>query len=619
MFDIKLYQTIYSAAAQLLQNNQTKFSRDFIQRFLNEHNPNNGQVGQAYSQRLFQFTVEAAQSWYRTTRLTDEQLWQIVGEYVKKAAEAYRPVDAGGFGYSAPSGAMMQPAAAFGGTMQSSGFSYMSGGAPEPAFGGGFASMTQPQPTPQPAMQQPQQPVPVNPTKPEDQSLIYTVNPLDDLKNVNIEFVPVSTKPIFGYGRDLSSLDHGDGQKDHRIVLTHRNELKVKDRPFTISQFNGFHQIIQNNPMDVVRDFFDVIPDSLLSTFFMFQMTYNHLDVIDVPTKTFVEIRDRCIHVVRRNNHQPIHKQIREALGTAPHQHWRELTTYLTKHVNRALYLNGRMTEKLSSHLSISTFDDLDDLLSSSFTHPLVTLPEGRYALEKIVSSAIWNALVTNTAPMFSDIAMLDDLDKIPALPSSISIPTNAMQSSNAFPFRMEGVYPSKYTIPVSSEGHLLEFCIKLQKNKLAKSTFLLSRRSVVITNILGGSILPLIGQKPQAIDNAFANQLKRYDPVYSRFDVDDDDIAASDVKPYMNENYPTDQWDAYTENREDYLEQERYRFSHSRPAEFPVDQALFLIQYGQKPENYMTSIDVFSSIDQPKGYPVIMAKRPMDMIKLTD
>jgi hypothetical protein len=600
MIDMSVYTTIYQAATDILRNNVQQLGNDFCQGFLTSHDPRNGQQAQANTQKLYDYVFNACRQLNNgSTTLQGNQLFEIVGEYIKGILQIVRNqgqqrqtgFGSGGFGSS--------------GGGFSTGFS--SGG-----FGSGSGGFGQQRQVPMssytgadviPPQDQQRQAAPVQAQQTSEtiatstvsfdigtKPVNYAENPLDDITETGIEFIANETAPTWGSQKP----------KDRRIILASRENLKTSSKQHQIGRYGAYHQVIMDDPMDVVKDFFEVAPDDLLGSNFMFKITYQHLDVINVPTSDFVEIRRRCIEAVAHDAQTPIHRTVISVLENMQQRAYKAMTNYLIKHVNRALHLSARLTNDPTNYLKIGEFEDLNDLLSSSFVHPFTTAPDGRHKLEKIVGTAIWNAIVMNADAMFT----------------SSAIPTNAMQSSPAFPFSLDGVYPSKFAIPTSSEDTAEKFLERMNSHELMHRTYVLSKRAITITNILGKAVLPKIGDKPSIISNAVAGTLLSLKIPYTSLDLTRNN-KITPVEPYVPEVYPAELLQAYYDDHDTSEEDENTKFERLRPDLYPVDHTIFAIQYGKGPKEYLMALDVFDHIDMGlEKNQVILAKKDIEVIR---
>lgn len=594
MFDASVYNTILQAAHTVLRNNVNRLSQPFCEGFMFDHDLSNGVAAQQNAQRLLNYVSQEAQRANgQLTVKDDEQLFAIVGSYITSIFSAWQNRGGGrpqqqGFGGGFNTGGGFN-----GGSMFSNQRNSMFG-APRPGPGSHFADdVVAPvvQPTAQPAPVAPAAPLnfaPAPAAAPISESVIkYVNNPLDDFPD-NAEFSAVPTRPTWG----------DDKPNDRRIVIGKREDLKAHDSKFQINRSMAFHQLILNDPMDVVNDFFDIVPDATLGTPFMFKIGYNHLDIIDVPTADFAEIRKKCIEGVANDHQTFIHKKVIEVLNTMQRGPWKAMTSYLVDHINRALWLACRLSDKPKLFIKISDFEDLDTLLSSSFHHTFTTHPAGRYALERIVGAAIWNAIVKNSDLMFT----------------GKDIPTHAMQSSPAFPFSIDGVYPNKFAIPTGEDAMAETFTKHMHDHELSKRSYILSNRSVVITNILGKSVLSSIGTDPTRSSNVPAVLLNAVAIPFTEMNLASSEVG--NIVPNVSEAYPGEQLETYYNNPTNYEVEEVETYGKKRPVLLPVDQTIFAVQYGVSPTEYLMGLDVFTTIDSSSPNSVLLAKREVSTIK---
>lgn len=598
-FDMAAYNTIFNAMRDILAQNMQQVGQDFAERFLNDYNPQMNRDSQNNAMNLYRWVIEQAQSRLGKTTLNNSQLFELLGEFINEIFRQYRMAQPrGGFGNGFVSGAgysgfgsgnrfgsMNQGGGMFSQNQRTGPASHLADDSIAPS-GGSMQNNT-----PRPTTMSDEVVTPMTTSVP--QAVSYSVNPLDDYPDTaqGDNLAKVTEHPNWGEGRP----------KDNRIVLAARETLKSRDGRFAISRISAVHQEIINDPMTVVRDFFDIVPDQVLGTDFLAKIQYQHLEIIDVPTKEFSDIRQKCVEAVAENPETLLHKTLMKTLDTMKAGSYKAITAYLTKQINRALELSARLSTNPKAFIQITTFDDVDELLSSSFQHEITRHPEGRIALERMVGAAIWNALVMNSDAMFTD----------------GNIPTNAMQTSPAFPFSMEDVYPAKSAIPIKSDAMADDFMKRLQEKELDHKTYILSRRSVVITNILGRKVLPLIHAQPSRIDNPIAAILNTLAANYTNVRIDARD-AGNPVKPIISEDYATDQLEEYYEDKTAYAQSTADKTGRKIPVMLPVDQTIFAVQYGKSPSDYLMAMDVFTTIDNPVSQnQVILRKKTIPSISV--
>lgn len=597
--DETVYQSIYNVITDVLNRNVQQLGQEFCRSFAAEYNPRNGQTGYNNAQFLLNTVTQQAQRLNGNSIVQPDQLFQIVGGFIQETFNQYANqvrqrqnmgqgsgFNTGGFGSSGGFGSGF-------GRSSSPGFNTQPG---RQGPGSHLADDTANQTAPTPQAQSASAPAPItlDKTKPETASVVYKANPLDELEDSSADFASVKNKPIWG----------DEKAKDNRIVITQRYDLK--SHRFIINRFGALHQLILDDPMTVVKDFFDIVPDQTLGTPFLFKILYNHLDTLEVPTEAFVAIRKSCIDTViqaqERKESIVLHKQIGKILESLPTGQWKALTGYLVYHINRALYLNARLTANIKGSIKISTFDDVNDLLSSSFNHPLTTYPDGRRILEAIVGGVLWNVLVANTSIMFNE----------------NTVPTHALQSSPAFPFSIDQVYPNKFSIPMDNEENAQQFMTNLKEHELNQRTYLLSRRSVVITNGLGKTILPFITKDATIINNPLAQVLNQCSVDYGSISPDPHDTNDV-IEPFVSEGYPSQELENYYSNPNDYVIEDQSRLTRIAPTKHPIDQTVFAVQFGMDPKDYLMAFDIFTTIDNSLGKAqMILAKKQVSSIKTT-
>ena len=603
MFDESVYSTILQASYTILKSNGQKLGKEFCEGFMFDYDPRNGQASLRNAETLFNYVAREAQRLNNSMQIRDEeQLFGVVGFFIENIFNRYQSSRRGsmgggmGFGGNAPSsgfGGGFQGGSMFSQNRSSLGFGQQN---PPPPTSHLIDDVMEPGRPISPPPSQSTAPTAMSFAAPKPQETIvskYVANPFDDLSNTGIEFNAVPAQPT--WGEELPT--------DRRIVVSKREILKTRDEKYTINRCSAYHQVILNDQMDVVKDFFDCVPDSTLGSPFLFKIGYNHLDVLEVPTQDFVEIRQKCIDAVTEDPDAFLHKKIMEVLGTMRRDPWKAMTTYLTQHINRALHLSARLSTNPKLYLQIGEFDDLNDLLSSSFKHSFTTHPEGRHQLEKIVASSLWNALAMNSTVLFGD---------------NNTVPTHAIQSSPAFPFSMEGVYPNKFAIPLPQDAMAETFVEKFQEHELTKRSYVVSKRSVVITNILGRYVLPEISKDPKIITNSVASLLNSCIIPYTKISVNPHDVMTADIS-LVSETHPSDQLEAYYEDPKQHQIDEIENYGRKKPNHFPIDQSIFAVQYGMSPMEYLMALDVFSTIDtQTNSGQTILAKKTIPSLTTT-
>lgn len=592
MIDQHLYSQMFDAAFNILKSNGSSLGREFCEGFMFDHDLRNGQEAQRNAANMFNAVANEAQRLNGNSIIRDNnQLFEIVGSYIKYIYGVYtqRQQQRGSFG----GGGSM-----FGGGSTMGGGSMFGGNR-----GGGFSNFSQPrtlspgshlsddtiEPRNQPIAQAAPQPAAAaapaaaassmfsfTPQKETNAVSSFSTNPLDDLSSQGVDFSPVKVQARWG----------DEKAKDRRIIVGRRFDMKTRDAQYTVNMSEAYHQLIMNDPMDVMRDFFEIVPDSTLGSPFLFKIFYNHLETIDVPTADFVNVRNRCIEGIKQDSQVLLHKKIAEVINDMKRGPYVALTKYLTSHVNRALHLACRLSNNPVAYIRIGDFEDIDELLSSSFKHEFTAYPEGRHKLEKIVGGALWNALVMSANAMFV---------------GDETFPTHAVQSSPAFPYSMEGVYPNKYSIPTPNDAMIEQFRDKLTTVELSKRTYILSKRSVVVTNIFGRHVLSTVKKDPTLINTPLAQLINRCVLPFDQLTPDDRDVMVTQTS-LVEEGFPSDQLERYYEDpiQDEIAEIERY--GKVRATELPLDQTIFAVQYSVDPKDYLTALDVFTTIDGKLG-----------------
>ncbi len=582
MINTQAYNRIFQAAHALLNQNAAQLGQDFIQRFMVDHDPRGSS---SMISTFYNFVVQMAQRLNngQAEVKSDDQLFGIVGDYISQIFQRYQQqrmmTQPYHQGFSSPMAQPMQMSYSPGVALNTS----------VPAGGvhlvddtiGANKPMAVPMTAPQTSQVVPTaSALPLTPST--GSAPMYQDNPLDVLIDQHPEWHGVATKASWGI----------EQAKDNRIIIAHAEDLKSRESSLIVKSLIGYHQVIQNDPLEVIKDFFQIAPDSFLSNNFIFKIHYHHLDIIDVPTKDFIQVREKCLESHSKDPQGFLHKKVLEAMDSMPRGPYKAMAGYLVHHINRALYLNCRLATSLKASLKINDVEDLNELLSSNFKSSFTSLQEGRYLLERVVGSAIWNALLMNT-----DILFQDD-----------HIPTHALQISPAFPFSIKNVYPNKFAIPTSSEEQAEYFLDNLRKEELSKKSYLLSRRTVVLTNILGKHQLPKIGNKPLFFNDTISRFLSNFEIPFTKLDPLRAAELITPVKPYVSDEYPSDQLTDYYSNREEFDAEEQRRFSNIRQNNLPVDQAMFAFQYGMSPKDYLLSFDVLSTFDKsPEGQVLLL------------
>lgn len=604
MLDEKIYGSIFNAAHTVLQQNVQTLGNAFCQGFVDDYDIRLGNQNYRNAEHLINYVTQMAQRLNNgsLTIRDDQQLFDITGEYVKtifnnwvsrqrqtpgfgQGGGMFNNNNGGGFGYSQQSGFM-------GNQNRNMGFGQQPRMGPSTHL---MDDVIEPAGQRQTAQQpQVQQPVQINP-KPTTGGLtlvqkdtadmgIFSPNPLDKFASSGLDFHTVPTGDTWG----------GEYPKHNIIVVTDSVDLKTKGDQFLVRRAEAQHQVILDNPMDVVKDFFNVVPESILADSFMFRILYNHLEVIDVPTVDFEKLRNSLEHVQRSTmNETPFYKYVMNGLNTLQRGPWKALSQYLVKHINRALHLNCRLASQPNTYIQISDIEDLDELLSSTFRHAMTSIPQGRDKIKRIVESAIWNAISANSGMLFNEAS---------------NFPVNAVRNSGAFPFGINHVYPDRAAIPNKDNNLFDTFVEKMNQYELSNRTYIVSKRSVIITNILGQQVLPQLHKNPCVFEGVVPALLNKYtishlDHRMLNDDFVDHPILDIDCADSLANFYKED---SVVNNP----------ISSKTTDKLPVDQTIFAIQYGGDPFDYIASLDVFSTMDTPlPDGNTILAKRPIRTI----
>jgi hypothetical protein len=607
MVDQTIYNSMLEAADSLIQRNLATTGRDFANYFMSEHDPRNGPAINANIDRFYRTVLDDIRSQTGgANSFTTDQLFAAVGRYLKLAFDFFsrgRPQQSGyGVGYNQqpqPQGYYTGPQPSYN-PQQPAGIGSWQSPAVEPAPFGAYA----------PQQAQPVQPVSV--PKPAEvipmSQLVADDHPLSDLPESGVDFSEMETGDAWG----------GEHPRNRTIVVTLSKDVKTRDPRFLIRRLDGQHRVILDDPIEVVKDFFKIAPEALLAKCFMFRILYNHLEIIDVPTQDFVAVRDLVLSGhTDPDVDDPVYRLAMKGLSSLSRGSWKAFSKYLVEHVNRALYLSARLSGKPTLDIQLGpdasgiySIDDLEVLLSSSFKSSLTAIPEGRTKLKKIVETAIWNALSMNSGALFTG--------------DRKTYPTTDMLTSPVFPYALRHVYPEKTCIPdpenPARRAHMAEFIKRMNKHELSEKTYIVSKRSVVVTNMFSNSQLNAIGNKATRVDGIIPGMFNRYAPahldhVLVRQDFNDYNI----VKQIEDHEPEIDTLGLYYSRSENYDQDEDAAVNEKSSHDMAVDQVIFAIPFGSSHKDQLKAFDVLSAMDE--GNPsnsAMLVSRKLHQLKVS-
>lgn len=575
MFDMNFYNHIFQALRVLLERHQNKFPQGYANELLMLHDVSRGITPNA--QGFYRYCEEQhhRQNGIGATSFrSQDQLFHIVGAYIDWVVEQQRRQQqqqmGGGFGggFGAPQNNVFGAPAGGGGFGRPNGFHstplpQSQSGSIIPASNGGFAQAPAEQPRQQAApAQQPMAP----------QVVGYSENPLDVVSEKGVAMTPVTASPNWGLGIP----------KDNSIVMTKKDAIKTSDDVYVINACTAYARTWFGSPIDVVRNFFDVVPDEFLAEHFIVRVFYNHVEQIDLPTRDFEEVCNKFLYRMDGASVDTTYTAIMAIIGQLPHDHRMAIANYLVKHINRALELSVAANVDPEDRIRFREMEDLKILLGSSFSHPALSIPDGREMVTQVINTAIINALTCYSDAMFS---------------SSNDGTINVIKTSPVFPYSLPGVYPNKNIIPFSGAKTSLKFYESLKDNFLADKTFVRSIRSVIVTNTMGGQYL----SKPKEL----FTQLKGTVPsIFSTFLLDHKQkLPVSGSKcPSYNELPVTQDLDAsyesFLQDQTAYIKSEFVNMADWKVPTLPVDQTVFAVQYKRDPKDYLAAFDIGTTLD---------------------
>lgn len=573
--DQYFYNRLFEALRASINQNQAKLTEAICRQILAMHDPRNPNAGANHAQ-FYNFVIREAQPYMAANNgaISDDILFRIVTNYMSQVVDFIVRRGQQQPGY-ATYGQQTQgyPGGMMGGGMMG-GF-----GTSTPDFMTTPSSSPTPQtPQPTPAAQPVATPSPVAPVAtPYQGDIVVTPrsrNPLDNLPEDGDPFIPVETGDAWA----------GDYPLDRTIVAKLSVDLKTADSDACIKMVQAQHRIMENDPKEVVRAFFKTAPEELQAIPYLFEIFYNHLEIIDVPTHDFMSVQARLFDTLSNHTiHDPLHRVVINAVGNMFKLPSEAMDRYLTKAINRALHISCRKESNPSDFLEIGELSHLEELLSPKSQWIVTDIPDGRQHLKKIVENAIWNALSINTGVMFS---------------SMNDVPVSVMRASPAFPFAMRGVYPDKDLIPNVGEREFEQFYSRLSAHVLSEKTFLVSRRAVVVTNIFGDGILNNITNRPifhrGLVPGALTSLMTRFDTHQVTSSVTTEYRIKIDTSKSREERLAE-----YYVNDEDYDQDipEHIPFPKTN-GEMLGDLNIYAVKFAVDPEEYMAEIDLFSLMD---------------------
>jgi hypothetical protein len=592
--DIGFYTgTLMNVAFDILKNNQQRYGPEFSNAFITDHDLNNGPQTHRLAASFHNYVVSAMQAANGTPQATNEQLFMFVGKYIEEIFNIHVSNTQRQRGMSQPSfgNGFSQPSGGFG--RQPNGFGN-SGGFNNSGFGqtNGFSPRNQQRPGSSSSLRDDSiapiapvapvvAPTPVSPVISPTLSTVstsqfYTHNPLDNIQALKegVKFESVPESPNWGI----------DPAVDDSIVVMKRESWKTEDDKYVIRQASGFSRIYTNNELDVVNDFFRVVPSSFVAENYVVELFYNHVEVIDIPTKLFLEVQSAFLNALKHET--TAYRAVLSVLDTIVHGPRMAMANYLVEHINRGLYKCCRMSERPSIEITFTQIEDLKDLLGASFNHRILELPNARTHLQDIVNNSIKAALSGYTTPMFTSNkdAMMSDI----------------IRTSAAFPFAIEDVYPTKTIIPSYGDNTFDSFYQSFSENVLEHKTYVRSIRSAVVSNLFGGNELAKITKIPVRIFGVSSHFLAMFRTDYKG----SIGISKNDTEPFdeqFNNDIPEKDYVEYLENPQAYLKQMKSRFTEIDTPRYPVDRTLYAVQFKKSPKEYIKAIDFITSLDEPK------------------
>jgi len=591
--DVGFYtNTLLNAAYQILKNNLQRYGPEFSDAFMTDHDLNNGPRTHRLAQSFHSYVTAAMQAANGVPQATDEQLFAFVGRYIEEIfnihvsnTQRQRGVGQNGFGGGfGQQGGFGRQQSGFGQTSifnnngfgQSNGFSPRAQGRP-----GSSSSLRDDSIAPIAAVAPAVTAAPIAPVispivSAPAVSQFYSHNPLDNLQaqkeGQSFESVPES--PNWGI----------DPAVDDSIVVMKRESWKTADEKYVIRQASGFCRVYTNNELDIVNDFFRVVPSSFVAENYVVELFYNHVEVIDVPTKMFLEVQSAFLNSLNRET--TAYRAVIEVLNSMFHGPRMAMANYLVAHINRGLYKCCRMSDRPTSEISFQQIEDLEELLGPNYNHRILELPNARTSLQDIVNNSIKAALSGYSTPMFTS--------------NKDSMMSDIIRTSSAFPFAIECVYPAKTIIPSYGDSSFDSFYKAFSEKVLEHKTYVRSIRSAVISNLFGGTELAKITTAPIRVFGVPAHFLSTYRTDY-RGSIG---VSKNDTEPFneeFNNDIPEQDYVEYLDNPQAYLKQMKSRFTEIDTPRYPVDRTLYAVQFKKSPKEYIRAIDFITALDEPR------------------
>ena len=588
MFDSTLHNQTMAAVDHLFRQNGHVLGQQFCTSFMYEYTPNNANR-QTYenANALQQYVINKGRQISPNGQLNNEQFFAVVWSYIE---DVYKNTIAR---YSQPQG-FSNPS-----SYQSpfNGGSMFGGNSFQPSFSSPFSGQSGGN-TP---VVQPISPVPVVETIKSS----TTVNSFEhNFKRSPLDDISVSDDTVFS---EVNASDcwAGEAPRDHVFVVKNSSDLKAHGVSLVMRHATSQSRLIFDNDFDVTKRFFKTAPDSILSKYLIFEIFYDHLEVINVATQELSEIIVKLKEALTsRRGSDPFYKIVIDTCSTLRRGAWKALSAYLVNHINRALYLSCRISSDPSLKIRIAELEDINELLSSTFSSPLTAIPDGRNKMKQIVEYTIANALWFNSHLLFG-VPGEDDWDWA----------LDVMKTCSVFPDSINNVYPSKRYIPNTKKDKDFDIFRKaFEEHELSTSSYILSRRSVVITNVLSGDILSRLNKNPYKASGAVAS-------LFRQFSVDHLRESGSIYNPrnfnqYKEPAEKMDLSDYYSNPSHDDRDIEADFVVSYEGSRF-VDRSNYAIEFQGNPQDYLTSFDVISFMDilPSEETGVTLIKRDVDVL----
>lgn len=577
MFDSNLYNQILNCAYDTLKENGGKLGREFCEGFMFDHDPGNGRQAESSVMALFNFVMSEGPRRFGSSSLTIDQLFDIVGSYITEIFNRWSSRNRSG-GFSSRS-------------------SFLSSNSGGNLFGNNRGSFSNPQRAFSPGSHLGDS---EESSRPKSGGLFDTSNkstitevakevakantptehfpdhPLDNIPDIGMGYKVVPTYDCWV----------GETPDNQTITVVKAYDLKIDDPAYTIRRTEAFMHRAVDNEVDVVNEFFKIVPPSIIARPYMFHIHYNHITTIPIETDTYIklvyDINEICQRNIDTGCLEPFFKTVVRTIGSLLRRDWVAMSNYLTKHINRALYVACRLSNDPFHVLEIDNVDDLKELFGPGINSPLMRSAEQRDIIMNIVDSAVRNAMGENSGAMFKQ----------------IDFPVETMKTSTAFPESLRGVYYDKNKIPYHGEEGYMDFLHAMTRNILTYETYMVSKRTVTITNILGKYVLGNISDTPKMFKGKVCGLLNSVSKQYTNRVVpkgiitpyelpkDDEETTKNKLKD-LYENRPMSDFDVQMPYN---IEDETF---------LPVEHTLFATKWGDNPESYIKVMDVFETIDE--------------------